>query len=90
VIIIIISPTAGEDYGTGGNSNPPSSSVTIAPGQSFTDVEVPIIDDICDENDETFGADLMILSGQSQTVILGIPNEAIVTIVDNDGEITLP
>ena len=80
-------PTAGEDYGTEGDPNPPVyTSVTIAPDESSTDIEVPIIDDECDENDETFGADLMIPSGQGQRVVLGIPNETIVTIEDNDGQ----
>ena len=84
-----MSPTAGEDYGTVGDSNPPSFvSVTIPADESFVDIEVPIIDDECDENDETFGADLMIPADQTGRVTLGTPNQAVVTIVDNDGEAT--
>ena len=49
-----MSPTAGEDYGTVGDPNPPRFvSVTIPADVDFVDIEVPIIDDECDENDGT-------------------------------------
>jgi len=84
-----MSPTAGEDYGTEGDSNPPVyTSLTIAPDESFIDIEVPIIDDECDENDETFGADLSV-TPSDQRVTLGTPDRTVVTIVDNDGKVVM-
>ena len=83
-----MSPTAGEDYGTEGDPTPPSfTSITIAPDETFVDVEVTIIDDDCDENNERFGADLMIPPSQVGRVTLGTPDQTEVTIVDDDGEL---
>jgi len=82
-----MSPTAGEDYGTVGDPNPPSFvSVTIPADVDFVDIEVPIIDDECDELDETFAADLSV-TPPDQRVTVGTPDRTLVTIVDNDGKL---
>ena len=81
-----MSPTAGEDYGTEGDSNPPVyTSLTIAPDESFIDIEVPIIDDECDENNEPFGADLSVTPPDHRVTL----DRTVVTIVDNDDKIVM-
>ena len=44
---------------------------------------VPIIDDDCREEDETFNADLTVLPNQA--VDLGSPDRTVVNIEDDDG-----
>ena len=46
---------------------------------------MPIIDDNCRENDETFNGDLTVLPNQN--VNLGNPDRTVITIVDNDGKV---
>ena len=57
--------------------------ITIPAGVSSFDITVPIIDDNCREEDETFNGDLTVLPNQA--VDLGSPDRTVITIVDNDG-----
>ena len=57
--------------------------ISIPAGVSSFDITVPIIDDNCREEDETFNGDLTVLPNQA--VDLGSPDRTVITIVDNDG-----
>ena len=58
----------------------------IPANQTSVDVIVLLIDDNCREEDETFNGELTVAPGQP-SVILGTPDETIITIVDDDGNI---
>ena len=57
--------------------------ITIPAGRSSFDITVPIIDDNCREEDETFNGALTILPNQA--VDLGSPDQTVITIEDDDG-----
>jgi Secretion system C-terminal sorting domain/Calx-beta domain len=71
-----VSAVAGSDYTT-----VPTTTGTIAIGQSSTLITVPIIDNTTGEPSETF----QVVLGASPTIaVLGTPSSAVVTIADND------
>ena len=76
----MLSSAAGDDYQS------TTTTVTIPAGQTSVDVPVSIIDDNCREEDETFNGELTVAPGQP-SVILGSPDQTIITIVDDDGNI---
>ena len=58
------------------------SKITFAPGETSKTVRILIVNDIFDENDETLDLVLSNVSGTGAG--LGSPNQAVVTIIDND------
>jgi N-acetylneuraminic acid mutarotase len=72
--------TAGSDY------TPVSGTLTFAPGQTSRTFGVPIINDIFKEPNETVNLTL----SNAISVVLGSPNPAALTIVDNDYALYLP
>lgn len=68
--------TAGEDY------TATSGTLTIAPGETTSTLEIPILDDDLVEEDETFTVTLDDVAGGG--AVLGVPSTAVVTILDDD------
>lgn len=70
--------TKGVDYGSEGIES--AGILTFAPGQSSTQVSIPINDDSLIESDETFG----FVIDQAQGATLGLQRTLSITIQDND------
>ncbi|MEH2180624.1 PA14 domain-containing protein [Nostoc sp.] len=70
--------TKGVDYGSEGIES--AGTLTFAPGQSSTQVSIPIIDDSLIEGDETFN----FVIDQAQGATLGVQRTLAITIQDND------
>lgn len=76
---------AGSDYGTPDNYSPPViSPITISSDVSSVDIQITVINDSCREVNESFIGTLVVLP--SQNVILGIPDQTMITILDDDRE----
>jgi hypothetical protein len=74
--------TAGQDFGTPGNSAQRSGTLSWAAGDaSAKTIAIPILNDGVDEPDETF---TVTLSAPSTGMVLGTPSVATVTILDDD------
>ena len=76
--------TAGQDYGTSGNASLPTGTLTWPAGDiSAKTINLPIINDVAGEGDESF---VVTLSNFTGGLASGSPNHTSVTIWDNDGE----
>ena len=72
--------SSGQDY------TRVSGVLTFAPNQATQTFNIPIIDDQVDENDETVN---LVLDGPTGGATLGLPINAVLTIIDNDDPPTL-
>ncbi|XP_065910088.1 uncharacterized protein [Dysidea avara] len=84
---IVLNVEASSITATGNDYQSDIYNVTLEAGRNSTLINITIKDDTILEPRETFK--LTILSVSPQGVISGTPNEAIVTIIDNDGPLTV-
>ena len=63
-----------------------NATLTFTAGQTSDSVQVPIINDTVVEPDETLSVGIFIDAPFDNLASVGDPNQAIITIVDNNGE----
>ena len=76
----VITTIASDDY------TPVNATLTFTAGQTFASVQVRIINDTIVEPDETLSVGIFIDAPFDNLASAGDPDQAIITIVDNNGE----